>query len=51
MINHQQGAVDMAKVILAFGKDPEIRKMAEEVLKAQQAQITALREWLAKRSQ
>ena len=28
MVAHHQGAVDMAKVILAFGQDPEIRKLA-----------------------
>jgi uncharacterized protein (DUF305 family) len=48
MIAHHQGAVDMAKVILAFGQDPEIRKLAEEVVKAQEAEITFLRQWLAR---
>jgi uncharacterized protein (DUF305 family) len=51
MVAHHQGAVDMAKVILAFGQDPEIRKLAEEVIKAQEAEITFLLGWLAKRPQ
>jgi uncharacterized protein (DUF305 family) len=38
-------------VILAFSQDPEIRKLAEEVIKAQEAEITSLLGWLAKRPQ
>ena len=48
MIPHHQGAIDMAKVVLAHGKDPAIRKLAEEIVKAQEAEIKMMREWLAK---
>ncbi|MDO1581157.1 CopM family metallochaperone [Rhizobium oryzicola] len=48
MIPHHQGAIDMAKVELAHGTDPAIRKIAEDVIKAQEAEIKVMQDWLAK---
>ena len=51
MIAHHQGAIDMAKVVLEHGNDPEIRKLAEAVITAQEAEIAWLQDWLARRGQ
>jgi uncharacterized protein (DUF305 family) len=46
MIPHHQGAIDMAKVLLAFGKSPELRKLADEIIKTQELEIARMNDWL-----
>jgi uncharacterized protein (DUF305 family) len=50
MLPHHQGAISMARVELKYGKDPENRKLAEAIIKAQERDVMEMLAWLEKRS-
>ncbi len=48
MIPHHQGAIDMARFELANGKDPALRKLAQDVVAAQEKEIAEMKGWQAR---
>lgn len=48
MIAHHQGAIDMARIVLEHGDDAEVKKLAEEIIAAQEGEIAWMTGWLEK---
>ena len=48
MMPHHRGAIDMAKVELRYGHDPALRKMAEDIVAAQEREIAEMKAWQAR---
>jgi len=45
MIMHHEGAIDMAEVEVDNGTDPQIKKMAQEIINKQEAEIKQMKDW------
>lgn len=43
MIPHHQGAIDMAKAVLRYSRNEQIRRLAQEIIVTQQQEIAAMR--------
>ncbi len=51
MIPHHQGAIDMARAVLTHGKDEKVKAWAEQIIKAQEAEIAEMQAWLKEHAQ
>lgn len=50
MVPHHQEAIDMAEVVLKYGKAPEFRMLTHEIIVAQKKEIALMKAWLLKNS-
>ena len=50
MLPHHQAAIDMAKTQLLYGKDPQMRRLAQEIITDQQSEIALMHLWLKQHS-
>jgi uncharacterized protein (DUF305 family) len=48
MIEHHNGAVDMAKAVLKDGKDARVKKAAQSIIADQSKEVKQMTEWLKK---
>ena len=46
MLPHHRAALDMAKTELLYGKDPQIRRLAQEIVTDQQSEIELMQLWM-----
>src|SRR5437879_13153805 len=43
MVPHHQGAIDMAQALLRYGRNEQLRRIAQEIIVTQQEEIAAMR--------
>ncbi|MEN3334684.1 MAG: hypothetical protein V7641_4049 [Blastocatellia bacterium] len=50
MLPHYQAAIDMAKTQLMYGTDPQMRRLAQEIITDQRSEIELMQLWLKRRT-
>lgn len=45
MLPHHQAAIDMARIELTFGTDPQLRRLAQEIVTDQDSEIQLMQLW------
>lgn len=50
MLPHHQAAIDMAKTEMLRGKDPQVRRLAQEIITDQQSEVELMQLWLKQRA-
>ena len=50
MLPHHQAAVDMARAELLYGSDPQMRRLAQEIITDQESEIQLMQLWLDRQS-
>jgi uncharacterized protein (DUF305 family) len=50
MLPHHQAAIDMARIQLRYGTDPQMRRLAQEIIADQQSEIELMQLWLKQRA-
>ncbi len=48
MLPHHQAAVDMARTELLYGNDPQMRRLAQEIITDQESEIQLMQLWLSR---
>jgi uncharacterized protein (DUF305 family) len=49
MLPHHEAAIDMARSQLKYGQDPQMRRLAQEIITDQQSEIELMKLWLKER--
>ena len=51
MLPHHQGAIDMARVEAQYGHDPELKRLAHDIIVSQTKEVVMMRRWLLQHPQ
>ena len=46
MIPHYEGSIDMARIALEYGKDPQVRQLAEHIANDHQLELDTMIQWI-----